>query len=443
VLFYAPAADAGHVSIPIAGDDGVRLGGLQADPELGRELLRIAHSPQFLRRSLILVERTHEGVPYQIVMHTYGAFAWPEDSPGIIGYTVNLDALRAKVLGEMATSELARAAPDGREAPRLQLTVLDDNDRHVWGPQVPDATATGRVGMSLAFYPTGMPARWAGSSLPVPEWTLVVSAVPVSPSLDTQDYLFAAVLLLILIALVCAAVLHRQAVRLSQMHGDFVANVTHQLKTPLSLLAAATETMQLDRIRTPEKMREYATLVNNQTARLTALVERILRFSRIDAGAAEYEFAPVDLAHLIRSTVTRLDGTLRNGHTTLTFDAPDEAVPVVADATAIEDVMANLLENAVKYSDGAPDGRVTVQVSRAGDRALVAVRDHGIGIEPQDLPHIFDKFYRGRRTGSQTRGFGLGLSIVERVVRAHRGEIHVESVPGEGTEFRIVLPTAS
>ena len=437
MLFYEPAPSSRPTAISIAGDEGESLGGLYSDAELGRELLRVAHSPEFVRRTLILLERQLSGNRYQIVMHTYGASQWPEDMPGIIGFTVNLDRLRDGVLGGMIAGELARIAPADVDTPELQISILDEREVVVFGPPVP-AGPWGSAPIELAFYPSDLPTRWAGSSLSTPNWRLVVSSVPRTENVATQDYLVAAVLALILIALGCAAALNRQATQLSQMHSDFVANVTHQLKTPLSLLSAATETLQLERLRTPEKMQEYAAMVNRQTARITSLVERILRLSRIEASAGEIELQRLDLGQLVKTSVERFDPTFAGSKTSLVFSGPRDALTVLGDPMSLDDAMTNLLENAVKYTNSG--GHVAVSVERAATSAIVAIRDDGIGIEAADLPHIFDKFYRGRRNGSTARGFGVGLSIVHSIVGAHRGRILVESVPGRGTEFRIVLP---
>jgi len=244
---------------------------------------------------------------------------------------------------------------------------------------------------------------------------------------------------LILMALVCAVLVNRQSMRLSRLHADFVANVTHQLKTPLSVLSAASETLERERLRSPEKISEYAALVGQQTASLTRLVERVLRLSQIDAGVTGYDFKPVDLVELVRESVDRFGSNLARPAMAISFDGPPDLVTVDGDPSALEDVMENLLENAAKYTNG--NGRIDVRVATQNGRAMVTVKDNGIGIEHRDLEHIFEKFYRGQGNGSRVKGFGVGLAIVENVVRAHHGQIHVESEPGRGSEFEIVLPT--
>lgn len=440
VVFYDPSANAADLAVPITGPDGELLGGLVVDPDLGFELLALAHSEQNRGRTLILAEREVRGSRYQVVMHTYGASRWPEDAPGIIGYIVNVTAVERHVLAEMLATELARLAPGDDEAPRLRFTLLDNQGEVAFGRPVPRGVPSGEASFDLAFFPKAEPAGWyASNTIHLPRWTVVISAEPAPTGVTTPDYLFMAVLGLISLALVCAVLVNRQSVRLSRLHADFVANVTHQLKTPLSLLSAASETLERERVRSPEKVSEYAALVGQQTASLTRLVERVLRLSQIDAGVAGYDFKPVDLVELVRDSVRRFGSSLPRSAIAISFDGPPDHVTVEADPSALEDVMENLLENAAKYTNG--NGRIDVRVATQNGRAMVRVKDNGIGIEHRDLEHIFEKFYRGHGNGSRIKGFGVGLAIVENVVRAHQGQIHVDSEPGRGSEFEIVLPT--
>ena len=439
VLFYDPSSNAADQAVPITGADGEPLGGLVVDADLGPDLLGLAHSEDNRGRTLILAERQARDSRYQVVMHTYGASRWPEDAPGVIGYIVNLTAVERRVLADMLTTELARLAPRDAAAPRLRFTLLNDEGEVAFGLPVPAGVTSGQASFDLAFFPKAEPAGWyASNTIPLPRWTVVISAEPEALRITTPDYLFVAVLGLILMALVCAVLVNRQSIRLSRLHADFVANVTHQLKTPLSLLSAASETLERERLRSPEKVSQYAALVGQQTASLTRLVERVLRLSQIDAGVTGYDFKPVDLVELVRDSVDRFGSSVARSAVAISFDGPADRVTVEADPSALEDVMENLLENAAKYTNG--DGRIDVQVAAQNGWAMVTVKDNGVGIEHRDIAHIFEKFYRGRGNGSRVKGFGVGLAIVENVVRAHQGQIHVESEPGRGSEFEIALP---
>lgn len=441
VLFYDPSPEREGTEQAIWAEDGDSRGGFETIAPLGRELLSIAHAPDNIGETLILLDREVDGARYQVVTHTYGADRWPEDVPGVIGFMVKLDAVGRSVLSEIVVSEFARLMPLSTDAPRLKLNVIDEDGDRLWGESLAPGVATGRASVELAFYPiTPTPWNARERAFQVPAWDVVVSAPPDTAGFTTQDYLFLAVLLLILIAFACAALLNRQSERLSELHANFVANVTHQLKTPLSLLAAASETLEHERLKTPEKVRDYAALVGHQTEALTRLVERILKLSRIDAATDARELEPVDLVQLVESTVERFDETFKNRPGLLSFEAPPQEIVVDGDPASLEEAVVNLIENAAKYTNG--QGGVRVRVDASDREASVSIADDGVGIERDDLPHVFEKFYRGRSSDSSVRGFGVGLAIVQSIVDAHHGRISVESEIGRGSEFRMVFPTS-
>jgi two-component system phosphate regulon sensor histidine kinase PhoR len=220
------------------------------------------------------------------------------------------------------------------------------------------------------------------------------------------------------------------------MQSDFAAHVSHQLKTPLSLLTAATETLQMDRIRSPEKLAEYLATIRAEAQRLSALVQRVLEFSRVQQ-ARSYEFERVDLGALVRETVDAFAHGLSSRQVTFHVHQSGPGPYVLADPAALEQVVANLLDNAVKYSSvGQP---VTVAVGTDRLTASVAVSDRGVGIAKADQSRIFERFYRAP-AASHRPGFGLGLPIVRELVHAQKGRVEVASIPGEGSTFRVTLP---
>jgi two-component system phosphate regulon sensor histidine kinase PhoR len=210
------------------------------------------------------------------------------------------------------------------------------------------------------------------------------------------------------------------------------------LKTPLSLLSAATETVGMDRVRSPEKLAQYLGIIRSEVARLSALVQRILEFSRLQQQR-RYEFEAVDLGALVRETVTAFQSSL-SGQFTFHVEEDRQAPQVLADPAAIEQALVNLLDNAVKYSREIR--HVIVRVRSVGNDAVIEVVDRGFGIEKSEQQHVFDKFYRGRSAALHRDGFGLGLPIVQELVQAHKGVVEVESTPGIGSTFRVVLPLA-
>jgi two-component system phosphate regulon sensor histidine kinase PhoR len=373
------------------------------------------------------------------VLHTYGASRWPRDSPGIIGYIVNLEKAERTVLPAIVAAELDRMPRRHEDAPRVRFSLFDQAGGLRHGSAPPPDVPAGRASFDLAFFPRAEPTGWfAGSDISLAQWTVVVTSDPADDLSAGRDYIYVAVLGLILMALVCATLVNRQSSRLSRLHADFVGNVTHQLRRPLAVLAAASETLEHERLRSPEKVSEYAALLGQHTAGLTRIVDRVLRLSQIESGATTYRRDAVDLVGLVRDSVGRFSGGVRSQSRAISFAATPGVVTVYADASAIDDVVTNLLDNAAKYT--SEGGRIDVGVSSSGPDAVVRVVDDGIGIERRDIKRIFKRFYRGSNQGAAVKGFGVGLAVVDAVVRAHDGEIPVDSEPGRGSRFEIVLP---
>jgi two-component system phosphate regulon sensor histidine kinase PhoR len=209
------------------------------------------------------------------------------------------------------------------------------------------------------------------------------------------------------------------------------------LKTPLSHLSAATETVALERVRSPDKLAQYLGIIRGEVTRLSNLVQRILEFSRLQQPR-RYEFETVDLSALVRETVDAFEGSLSTRQFTFFVEEGHPVLPVEADPAAIEQVLVNLLDNAVKYSGDVRE--ITVRVEARLNEAVIEVADRGLGIEHVDLKSIFEKFYRGRHASLNREGFGLGLPIVQELVTAHSGRLEVESEPGVGSTFRVILP---
>jgi two-component system phosphate regulon sensor histidine kinase PhoR len=269
-------------------------------------------------------------------------------------------------------------------------------------------------------------------------WTIEVSAPAAAGGFGSivQAYGPTALsVVLMLIALGVTVQAHRRSTELARMQTDFVAHVSHQLKTPLSLLSAATETLQMDRVRSPERFAAYLATINAEAARLSLLVQRVLEFSRVQQGR-NYEFERVDLGALVRETVDAFAHSLSSQHFTFRVEQDGASPVVMADPAALEQVLANLLDNAVKYSDAVKE--ITVRVHSSRTHAMVDITDRGIGIAPADQSRIFDRFYRPSST-RQRPGFGLGLSLVRELMQAHGGRVEVTSAVGAGSTFRVIL----
>jgi signal transduction histidine kinase len=230
--------------------------------------------------------------------------------------------------------------------------------------------------------------------------------------------------------------------RLSQMKSDFVSNVSHELRTPLSSIRVFGEYMRLGRVTKDDKIREYGEYIEAESRRLTQLINNILDFSKIESAEKKYHFCPTDVVDLVEHTVCGFEMPLRESGVRISFATDGTTPPLMElDKDAIAQVLVNLLDNAVKYSNGNKSVDVTVTGGREDVR--IRVRDHGIGIAPSERKKIFEKFYRvGSGLVHDVKGSGLGLSIVQHVVQAHGGRVEVESEVGNGSAFTIVLPVA-
>lgn len=225
----------------------------------------------------------------------------------------------------------------------------------------------------------------------------------------------------------------------ARLSSNFVSNVSHELKTPLSVLLLAAEKLSLGRIRSPEQAQEYYQLMLAEGQRLKRLIENVLDFSKISAGQKTYQLSPDNLSEVVGRVMTTLGARLEHEGFAVTVVAPEGLPPVRLDRDAVTQAVMNLIDNAMKYSQERKELRVAV-VARPGEVA-VEVQDRGQGIRSEDQRKIFEKFYQvGDALKSEMKGVGLGLAIVRYIMEAHGGRVEVESRSGEGSTFRLVFP---
>jgi signal transduction histidine kinase len=269
------------------------------------------------------------------------------------------------------------------------------------------------------------------------------SAEAIGQSWIRHSFLILGVLSLLIIGgLVLTKHIVSKEMALARLKSDFVSNVSHELRTPLALIRLYAETLELGRITTKEKKQEYYRIIRKESERLTALINNILDFSRIEAGHKEYEFRQTDIAELVRNTLDSYRYQIEAQGFAFE-ESIDPSLPSVSiDREAIARALVNLVNNALKYSDD--EKFLGVKLYRANGAVKLEVADHGIGITRREQSKIFEKFYRtGDPLVHNTKGSGLGLSLVRHITQAHGGEIAVESTPGKGSKFTLSLPLAS
>ncbi len=229
--------------------------------------------------------------------------------------------------------------------------------------------------------------------------------------------------------------------RLEQVRTDFAANVSHELKTPLTSIRGFVETLEAGAIDNPPMAHKFLKIIMMETERLTRLINDILSISKLESGNDEVTTERLRLDKMAYDVADMLSIHASEKEVTIDCRMNEEPIYIIGNSDRVEQMLINLIENAIKYNK--PGGSVMVQVFSNGVEANVAISDTGIGIAEENLPRLFERFYRVDKGRSrQMGGTGLGLAIVKHIVRSMGGEIEVHSKLGEGTEFLITLPLA-
>jgi signal transduction histidine kinase len=230
--------------------------------------------------------------------------------------------------------------------------------------------------------------------------------------------------------------------RVARLQSDFVAAVSHEFRSPLSSLCQLSEMLATDRLATNDMRRQAYGVLTRESERLRRLVEGLLDFQRIEAGAAVYRFEPIEITEFLKSIVAEFQERVSADGYTIELRAPDAPALVKADREALTRAIWNLLDNAVKYS---PECRtVWIDLERDDHRVAIGVRDRGLGIPLHEQREIFEKFVRGADSKAlRIKGTGIGLAMVRHIVQAHGGEVQLESQPGQGSTFTVSLPAGS
>jgi signal transduction histidine kinase len=230
----------------------------------------------------------------------------------------------------------------------------------------------------------------------------------------------------------------RATTRLAEMRSDFVSAVTHELKAPIANLRAIHQTLASGRLDAGAS-REYAQMGVREATRLGRLVENLLAYARVTDVADLYTFESVPLKRVVDDSVQEFAAHLADANFELRVDVPDSLPPVHADPVALELLLNNLIDNAIRYSTA--ERVLTISARDAGGQVVMSVADRGIGIADEDRAHVTKKFFRGRHPGAA--GSGLGLAIVDRIVKDHAGTLEINSTEGKGTTVVISLPRAA
>jgi two-component system phosphate regulon sensor histidine kinase PhoR len=238
----------------------------------------------------------------------------------------------------------------------------------------------------------------------------------------------------------CLVILHNitQLRHLETVRRDFVSNISHELRTPLASLKALVETLRDGAMDDPPAAQRFLDRVEDEVDVMTQIVQELLELSRTESGQAPLRLVPTAVADIVAPPAQRLQPQAERAGVTLNMDLPPDLPPVLADCDRLRQVVTNLVHNAIKFTPAG--GEIAVSARAGHDEVTISVRDTGIGIPADDLPRIFERFYKADRARSGG-GTGLGLAIARHVVQSHGGRIWAESVEGSGSTFCFTLPT--
>jgi signal transduction histidine kinase len=302
--------------------------------------------------------------------------------------------------------------------------------------------------------PEGQPVAGAGSASGRPvtrvlgaseyPWTLQLwPSPPADPDARVRQRLLvgmtAAMVLFVWAASYFIARAVRREAEVARLQSNFVAAVSHEFRSPLTAVRQMAEMLEIDRLPSDARRHTYYRAIAGEAARLQRLVETLLNFGRMEAGAARYQFTKVDLAAVARAVAADLEPAARVAETRIESAGPDTGPYVRADEQALSLALRNLIDNAIKYSPGR--STISVQWREEAGQAAIDVVDRGAGIDRREQQAIFRKFVRGRAAvETNVPGTGVGLSMVREIVRAHHGRVLVDSEVGQGSTFTIELP---
>jgi two-component system phosphate regulon sensor histidine kinase PhoR len=325
----------------------------------------------------------------------------------------------------------------------VALTISDGDGKDILHVRTRKPTGPVREKhFPFLFFDSSTVAMDSLSHIAVQQWTARVNSAD-DPLLEAADNGATRTFILILVTtavsimgLLLATRSLRARFELMAMKEDFVATVSHELKTPLSGIGLIGDTLANGRYTSDQVITEYGGLLSRETSRLKRLVENLLSFSRATNGKTAYRMATLDIRDALTEALARFKPQIRERGFEVECHVSDQPCYVKADREAIIQALENVIDNAIKYSESTR--RIVVRVFSKDRSIVLSITDSGKGIPQDDIPHVFTKFYRGRNVALD--GSGLGLSVVHKIVKDHGGRVAIDSVPDRGTEVTMIFP---
>ena len=416
------------------------------DTFFGAKLLPRLHQLVKTRMAIVAFTEQINGRHYYVQAQLrFESFA-RERMTSVVAFAVDAERLRTEFIPALLRDRLASVQqPAG--FPSLEAAVLAEDGTRIFESDSSrnDDVPVDERSFPVVFFDKELLAFAAPYEQQREIWGLRTGygpqSIPEIVSASTRPQMALMVVLAVAMSLGVFLVAGAAAreVRVAELKSNFVASVSHDLKTPLALIQLFAETLELGRVRTPERAQEYYRIINGEAKKLTRLIENILDFSRMEAGLRPYRLEPADLGAVVTRVLSRMETQFSQGHFVVQTDIALSLPRVLADEGATEQAIENLLANAIKYSGEAK--RIEVRAARHGGYVEISVTDHGIGISRREHSRIFRKFYRVQRElGGGPQGTGLGLAIVDHTLRGHGGFVRVSSEPQQGSTFTLHFP---
>ena len=245
---------------------------------------------------------------------------------------------------------------------------------------------------------------------------------------------------LLLIALFYLYKSIKKEIHFAQLKSEFVSNVSHELRTPLALISMFAETLELDRVKTEEKKKEYYSIISQEAQRLSKIVNSILNFSKMESGKRKYNLVSININDVVEKVLSAYEFHLQNKGFKVELNLDESVKTILGDEEAISECLINLIDNGVKYS--TDEKKLIIFTTQKEEKVCLQVKDFGIGINKEDQKKVFEKFYRvPSNLVHNTKGTGLGLSLVFQIMQAHNGKVILESVIGKGSTFSLCFPS--
>lgn len=425
--------------------EGIPVGKMVQDEEVSQSLRRAWTSLQKEEQTTLYTAfdpDTLNKKPRQYFFHTVYELDrlrrnTPLENIGLLAFSANPDRFPAKnYLQKLVAKHQERDKEINGLIGKLDYNVTLDQ-----GADKRDLVSTN------AEIATTMTRRFDASDKLFPNLTFGVSASEIEAKAYANEYIQSSIflgLVAVIVALFGIALAWRATKRemqVAQVKSDFLANISHELKTPLTAIRAFGDLLHSGRVNKPERIQEYGGIIKKESDRLTALINNILEMSRMERGIRKYRLETGDLRETVADTVEVFRLSPDVAKFEFNIKIPIEPIQTKFDEGAIRQAVINLLSNAVKYSGSNDELRIDVELKNTANELIIEVRDFGYGISIEEQRNIFLPFHRVENDEIQAKGgTGLGLAIVREIARSHGGDVSVESEVGTGSVFRLHLP---